>query len=91
MIRAGDELARNADHRQQNTAGFPYASVIRVRFSGYDLSLLLQAPPTMGVIRLCGEDKGFPVDLQQKQDTVARCRIPGSNIQSSTWNIPINP
>jgi len=27
---------------------FPYAGVIRFRFSGYDLSLLLQAPPTLG-------------------------------------------
>ena len=25
---------------------FPYADIIRFRFSGYDLSLLLQAPPT---------------------------------------------
>lgn len=33
-------------------AGFPYAGVIRVRFSGYDLSLLLQAPPTVGSL-LC--------------------------------------
>jgi len=25
---------------------FPYADINRFRFSGYDLSLLLQAPPT---------------------------------------------
>jgi|GEM_PF-6463140 len=29
---------------------FPYAGVTRFRFSGYDLSLLLQAPPTLGLL-----------------------------------------
>ncbi len=41
-----------------NATGFPYAGVIRVRFSGYDLSLLLQAPPTMGCVLICSKDNG---------------------------------
>jgi hypothetical protein len=44
---------------------FPYAGVIRFRFSGYDLSLLLQAPPTLGDL-VEFKDKSLASFLQNK-------------------------
>jgi hypothetical protein len=41
----GGTLAQNTDSR--SASGVPYASVTRFRFSGYDLSPLVQAPPTL--------------------------------------------